>query len=1228
VRKANARAGPGTEALQRRMKVGAAGDRFEREADRIADHVVGPSALPAAALPPVISPLTVQRNVLDEERETAGPEEPAQRKAGPEAPAKEDELDKALKGVETAQRSMRGTGQETPKAEDELSKALDAQRDAKGPGARGGTAPASVESSIQAMRSGPAPGLSAPLRSRMENKMGVELGGARLHSGAAAGRAADALNARAFTVGQDMFFGRGQYDPGSTAGQRLIAHEAAHTVQQRGGSAGVQRIQRATAKGKSQTKADDKTGDTTTIDKLEGNNWAVDFTAPDGHSGTITLPKLELPNVGGTLKGAAGGKASPVADAGRSLPAAGAPFKLDPVPARSEGKAFETWYNYAKTNFTGPAKTALDTQIKAQGNAAPMRKGNRDVYVLYTGKKAESSKTALIGTTDELSKHDSLLRPMLSPKGADASLDADHILELQVGGQDSAENMWLLKSKYNRSVGSSIKSRIDRSISGTLKDAARELKKTKGAVTPKAIPGNATEVKRSWVLRFKTVKAGKFGTTTTFWTKAQMRAGEQVKHFKAMTEKELVRQGFVFKEGEVPKFINVFPDATGGRVARFTVSDDGKKLKKPSFFYRGIYILEDAPFTPPTAGTKNSIISTLRVRRTKKQSKDSDVIVAAEKTIDLKHDENLGFGAHISRDSIATAFRNMKFTPLSPITFANVSVTPDGALFAEGSILSSKALLPQLNVPIILRGDSIYVNFPIPAERLKFGPVSVTEAALQLGVSEGDFFIAGSAGIAIEKLGRGTLSAKTTKKDSVISGKFAFDFNFVENAEVDAEYSLAKDDFKAKGTLTVKKGTLPGVESGTIEINATRQTFGVTGTLQLGGVLTGSSITVGYDPETGLLIEGKDIPLPVDKLPGVSDAKVTVRAQRSPDTGEWIVRGAGSAALKAPGAIGNLKIAVKGEQVYFDGRVDLAKGPAKGFIQVTATNLQMDENGKPIEGGLVGPLQIWGQGQATIAFGKVLTGMAGIEYTREGNIIITGEIALPPTVDLFKKVEYEKRLLKITPPDFPIWGVKLGPVGIGIFAFVDARLDFFAYVGPGQLRDTKVNAKIDLDKPSEATVEGKAQFYVPAYAGFKLDLGGGLKAQVAVAYVKGRVGLDGTLGLGVEGKIDVGVKWNVSDGLAFNANANVKASPKFELGVNASVTAGVDLPWPLSDIDHTWGPWRKKLGEFGPNMELSADFPMAWSEKNGLDFDINKIRVTKPQLDAKGLMKSAFDTLV
>jgi hypothetical protein len=45
-----------------------------------------------------------------------------------------------------------------------------------------------------------------------------------------------ALEARAFTTGQDIFFRSGEYDPGSAAGQALLAHELAHVVQQHDGT--------------------------------------------------------------------------------------------------------------------------------------------------------------------------------------------------------------------------------------------------------------------------------------------------------------------------------------------------------------------------------------------------------------------------------------------------------------------------------------------------------------------------------------------------------------------------------------------------------------------------------------------------------------------------------------------------------------------------------------------------------------------------------------------------------------------------------------------------------------------------------------------------------------------------------------------------------------------------------------------------------------------------------
>ncbi|WP_161605594.1 eCIS core domain-containing protein [Natrialba chahannaoensis] len=54
----------------------------------------------------------------------------------------------------------------------------------------------------------------------------------RIYTGAAAQQACQELNARAFTVGNSIAFGPGEYDPQSTAGQHLIAHEVVHTLQQ------------------------------------------------------------------------------------------------------------------------------------------------------------------------------------------------------------------------------------------------------------------------------------------------------------------------------------------------------------------------------------------------------------------------------------------------------------------------------------------------------------------------------------------------------------------------------------------------------------------------------------------------------------------------------------------------------------------------------------------------------------------------------------------------------------------------------------------------------------------------------------------------------------------------------------------------------------------------------------------------------------------------------------
>jgi hypothetical protein len=82
-------------------------------------------------------------------------------------------------------------------------------------------------------------GLDGEVRGPMENAFGADFGDVRIHDGAAAGKAAGDLNARAFTTGNDIFFGSGQFDPGSEDGEHLLGHELAHVVQQGSGAKGT-----------------------------------------------------------------------------------------------------------------------------------------------------------------------------------------------------------------------------------------------------------------------------------------------------------------------------------------------------------------------------------------------------------------------------------------------------------------------------------------------------------------------------------------------------------------------------------------------------------------------------------------------------------------------------------------------------------------------------------------------------------------------------------------------------------------------------------------------------------------------------------------------------------------------------------------------------------------------------------------------------------------------------
>jgi hypothetical protein len=181
--------GQSNQAIQAKLRVGPVDDPLEREADRVADAVVGGDA--AGSLRHVLG--TVQRKC------DVCAKDIVQRKC--------EECEQEEK-EETVRRAADGTAQAaTP--------------------AQGG-----AEAAAAAVASGGAP-LPADARSYFEPRFGRDLSDVRIHADGASARAAQAIDARAYTLGNHIAFAPGEYAPSGRAGAHLLAHELAHVAQQK-----------------------------------------------------------------------------------------------------------------------------------------------------------------------------------------------------------------------------------------------------------------------------------------------------------------------------------------------------------------------------------------------------------------------------------------------------------------------------------------------------------------------------------------------------------------------------------------------------------------------------------------------------------------------------------------------------------------------------------------------------------------------------------------------------------------------------------------------------------------------------------------------------------------------------------------------------------------------------------------------------------------------------------
>jgi hypothetical protein len=176
--------------IQPRLTVGAANDRYEQEADRIAAQVM---------VPMVAGVAPVQRQEDDEEEIQAKP--------------------------------LAATITPLVQRQEEDEEAETIQASAPAPGRAGFDPGSDFEAQLHRQQHGGQP-LPFDLRSFMEQRFGADFGKVRVHTDAGAAHLSRTIQAQAFTHDRDIYFGADRYNPTTPAGQELLAHELTHTIQQ------------------------------------------------------------------------------------------------------------------------------------------------------------------------------------------------------------------------------------------------------------------------------------------------------------------------------------------------------------------------------------------------------------------------------------------------------------------------------------------------------------------------------------------------------------------------------------------------------------------------------------------------------------------------------------------------------------------------------------------------------------------------------------------------------------------------------------------------------------------------------------------------------------------------------------------------------------------------------------------------------------------------------------
>lgn len=1091
--------------------------------------------------------------------------------------------------------------------------------------------------------------LDGDTRAFMEARFDHDFSEVRIHDDASAAESARAVNAHAYTVGQDIVFDTDQYAPTTSAGRKLLAHELAHTIQQRG-------LQRSSQMVIVPPAAEEQ--------RLEGEAHSAAMRAISGSPVSGLTYALASPRLSRTPRRWAGTQTTPF-PVDITWPQLAGQLTFN-VTARSldpeaNGVAFliDAFYLPVNKRFafdryeTRAAAGALETQLifsTTNGSVAPARQGDDGtpaliqlwlqrtnwppaqshfLWHLAGGCPAPATAPAPGTPPPTTAVATAVATPTDFGNVPGKGCQVDHIMELQLGGNNIPDNMFMLDPVWNQDAGMRFTWPMLQSLGRQIRNhyypndprpqeitlSFRDNLTVRGNPAQTGVPPqNPAVYDRTRCLR--EVFAGR---ATQCW-QVDLCAPH-------LTATEIASAGGAAAPPTgTASPSRVYPLRVAEMTANVTADQRGTaEIQVPLSASVGTVTPENLPAAdlisgieltrltvrPETSrrrGSKDLVEGVIdqrsRAARQRRTAPSMQELANEGATIRLNRQPATGAVEGAPND---TEGRLAIVNPRTAVRFhypflsearMTLNVDPTNGLTGRGTLTPSVPLINRYPMNIefgqgrlrAFYGTTPRGGRPFPGGRL-------TE--LSLGADLMPEFnpsgrVALEFGSTTRPIGNLTMEATVDENGLVLAGDLFVQIPGTDRSQGHVEYRNGQ--WSGFVVVESSKIRLPGFQRGELRVD-----FNPDGTIRPSGavdlLILGNPVTLRAAYERNRLILTGEATV---RVPHLQPVNLNLRHD-----GEHLTASARTG-VTISGLTGTVLVNYRDGGLSGEGTLNVERGRASGTI-----TLRISRAGN-----------LTGQGSVRVRLTDNLIGTIGIEKPEQGPVRVSGELAFPNPIQLFQAIERRHTLFERS-VEFGIPGLSIPVVNVGVVAVITGRLSVGYGFGPGTLHDIRVGVGFNpLEETADLAVDASARLSVPAHAELSLSIRAGAGLSAGIARITGGITGTGTVGLrgGFFGAIELHYRNSI---YVITAEAAIRMRPVFRLGLDADVTAEIGA---FGYVAARWQKvWNLYNFEWGANAEAGLIGRLRYATNEGLTLpSADNIEWIVPNIDAGAILADMF----